>query len=345
MRNWKDDKGLGPWDFEEQPDKWGYLNNPRWQLSSQKPESYSSSDIAEPQVWTPPDEVRRSNGEKHIPCGHWHKRSLVNYVPRVYVGDRLDQISIFSLTGVLYKRFGSNGSGEGQFGGYSGVCDIFIYNDEIYATDPGNFRVQVFDLEGNFLRKWGTSTDGTFYNDGNPHLGGICVHGGIVYTSENDGGGGLGGVIKRFSLAGVFIDKWYPYDGGGGALLGIACQGAEAFAVRAVRVAVHRISGGSYLRTWTAPYFRSFQYPTFYEDEFWIVRGDNVIEKETFSGDIISSFSVPSNNDIAFYDDEIFFNSNVADTIQVYSLSGTLLREWAVHSVVNSYTIRCISVH
>jgi hypothetical protein len=88
--------------------------------------------------------------------------------------------------------------------------------------------------------------------------------------------------------------------------LGIACQGAEAFAVRAVRVAVHRISGGSYLRTWTAPYSRSFQYPTFYEDEFWIVRGDNVIEKETFSGDIISSFSVPSNNDIAFYDDEIF---------------------------------------
>jgi hypothetical protein len=41
-----ENKGLGPWTFAAQPDKWGYLNNPRWQTAQQA---------------------------RHCPCGHWHK--------------------------------------------------------------------------------------------------------------------------------------------------------------------------------------------------------------------------------------------------------------------------------
>lgn len=47
--SWIDDnKDQGPWEFSEQGDKWGYLNNPRW-----------TSDPG--------------HEGKHSPCGHWHK--------------------------------------------------------------------------------------------------------------------------------------------------------------------------------------------------------------------------------------------------------------------------------
>jgi hypothetical protein len=49
-QEWNEFRNLGPdsFNFTEQPDKWGYLNNPRW-----VPESDAT--------------------QKHIPCGHWHK--------------------------------------------------------------------------------------------------------------------------------------------------------------------------------------------------------------------------------------------------------------------------------
>ncbi len=50
MGDWKDDKDSGSWDFTEQPDKWGYLNNPRW--------------------------TEDSESNQHDPCGHWHKNKF-----------------------------------------------------------------------------------------------------------------------------------------------------------------------------------------------------------------------------------------------------------------------------
>jgi len=61
--SWKDDKDLGSWEFTEQPNKWGYLNNPRW--SSQQ----DAIDFSEA-VGNPIDPT-----DTHKPCGHWHKRS------------------------------------------------------------------------------------------------------------------------------------------------------------------------------------------------------------------------------------------------------------------------------
>ena len=60
--SWKDDKDLGPWEFDEQPDKWGYLNNPKW---SEKTDAQEFSEA----VGNPIDPTNT-----HVPCGHWHKQ-------------------------------------------------------------------------------------------------------------------------------------------------------------------------------------------------------------------------------------------------------------------------------
>jgi len=63
--SWKDDKNLGPWKFFEQPDRWGYLNNPRW--------------TKDPKAVAFASKVGLSTGPtaKHAPCGHWHKHKEI----------------------------------------------------------------------------------------------------------------------------------------------------------------------------------------------------------------------------------------------------------------------------
>jgi len=58
---WKDDKDLGPWNFTEQGDKYGYLNNKRW--SSQQDAQEFCEDIG----------ISLDPTNTHKPCGHWHK--------------------------------------------------------------------------------------------------------------------------------------------------------------------------------------------------------------------------------------------------------------------------------
>lgn len=74
--SWVDDnKGQGPWNFTEQPNKWGYLNNPRWVDAPFQPAgNYNNNPEEEPQIWTPEkSSIVVADGSVHHPCGHWHK--------------------------------------------------------------------------------------------------------------------------------------------------------------------------------------------------------------------------------------------------------------------------------
>lgn len=67
---WIDDhRGSGPWDFEEQPDKWGYLNNQRW-TRNQDAIDFSLESPAG--GWSNRHNVA-DREDDHKPCGHWHK--------------------------------------------------------------------------------------------------------------------------------------------------------------------------------------------------------------------------------------------------------------------------------
>ena len=74
--SWKDDKDLGPWNFDEQSDKWGYLNNPRW---SNNPKG--AADPISATEFCEEKQISLDPEGQHIPCGHWHKKKPLYYTP------------------------------------------------------------------------------------------------------------------------------------------------------------------------------------------------------------------------------------------------------------------------
>jgi DNA-binding beta-propeller fold protein YncE len=81
----------------------------------------------------------------------------------------------------LLSLFGRSGEGPGEFRAPAGLA--FDREDNLYVTEIGNHRVQVFDKTGKFLTMWGRkgSAVGEF---GNPH--GIIVdrNTGHVYVAD-----------------------------------------------------------------------------------------------------------------------------------------------------------------
>jgi sugar lactone lactonase YvrE len=77
----------------------------------------------------------------------------------IYLADfDMGEIRKYDANHQLLKKFGTQGSGNGQF---SGVRELAIGpNQKLYALDQNNSRVQIFGLEGNFLGKFGSSGSG-----------------------------------------------------------------------------------------------------------------------------------------------------------------------------------------
>jgi sugar lactone lactonase YvrE len=99
----------------------------------------------------------------------------------------------------LLKKFGTPGSGDGQF---NGVCALAIgANQKLYALDQNSNRVQIFDLEGNFIGKFGAPGSGN---------GQLNVPSGLavgkdnkVYVADRDNHR-----VQIFDANGVFIAKF-----------------------------------------------------------------------------------------------------------------------------------------
>jgi hypothetical protein len=128
----------------------------------------------------------------------------------VYVLDRGDsRVKLFDQAGSFIRQWGEAGSGDGQFNlsAVNGSSMIAVArNDEIFVCDPQNSRVQVFDSNGTFLRKWGQpgSLPGQFYyypdpsyQSGNEPYQFAASSNGTVYVT-----GGAG--IKVFDAFGTF---------------------------------------------------------------------------------------------------------------------------------------------
>ena len=61
-------------------------------------------------------------------------------------------------------KFGSRGNGEGQFNSPWGIA-VDRVRGYVYVVDSANFRVQKFDMNGEFIMSWGSfgNGDGQFY--------------------------------------------------------------------------------------------------------------------------------------------------------------------------------------
>ena len=71
-----------------------------------------------------------------------------------YSSEPIEKSNSKEVSYFLDKTWGSEGSENGQFKGPSGIG---VKSNEVYVSDAGNSRVQVFDYDGNFLRSIGQS--------------------------------------------------------------------------------------------------------------------------------------------------------------------------------------------
>jgi hypothetical protein len=80
----------------------------------------------------------------------------------VYVAESGNgRVQKFDSSGNFLLKWGSEGSGDGQFGRYLGVCGLAVdSSDNVYVSDANNHRIQKFDSSGNFLLKWGSKGSG-----------------------------------------------------------------------------------------------------------------------------------------------------------------------------------------
>ena len=110
-------------------------------------------------------------------------------VERIYVVDsNNNRIQVFELDGRFIRKWGSRGSGDGQFYcpwtcaiGYESSSEKI---NVIYVMDRTNLKVQVFDMEGKFIRKWGNLE---FNNDKFNGSFDMCINKlGLIYITCRD---------------------------------------------------------------------------------------------------------------------------------------------------------------
>ncbi len=108
----------------------------------------------------------------------------------------------FDESGEVTVKWGTKGTGDGQFNDASGIT--VDRSGNVYVADTGNHRVQKFSYDGKFLAKWGTkgTANGQFTS---PKVINVDQSGDILVAdtiSDKESR------IQKFDPNGEFIEKW-----------------------------------------------------------------------------------------------------------------------------------------
>jgi DNA-binding beta-propeller fold protein YncE len=113
----------------------------------------------------------------------------------IYVADHNFRIQKFTTDGKFLMQWGSEGTGDGQFGEFIDLAVDSAGN--VFVTDPVNQRIQKFDSDGKFLAKWNTPKCSFF----TPRPVGIAVNAqGEVFVTDAHSH-----CIEKFDNNGNFI--------------------------------------------------------------------------------------------------------------------------------------------
>jgi uncharacterized protein (TIGR03663 family) len=126
----------------------------------------------------------------------------------VYVADTWNhRVVVLDESGHMVREFGQFGDTQDSpdaaelTGSFFGPRAIAVYNNEIYVVDTGNERVQVFGLDGTFVRSWGGN--GTGPTQFVEPVGIAIDANGKVYVADSGNGR-----ISVFTDAGSPVVQW-----------------------------------------------------------------------------------------------------------------------------------------
>ncbi len=259
----------------------------------------------------------------------------------VYVADTSNhRIQVFTASGTFLRKWGDNGTGDGQF---IYPSDIAVDGSgNVYVADTSNHRIQVFTASGTFLRKWGAigTSDGQFNT---PY--GIAVDGsGNIYVADTNNHR-----VQVFTASGTFLRKWGAIGTGDGQFntpYDIAVDGSGNIYV--ADTSNHRIqvftNSGVFLMKWgaTGSADGQFSFPRSIAVDgsgniYVADSSNNRIQVFTGTGTFLMKWGGAGSGDGKFlspYGIALDGSGNVyvADTsnhrIQVFTNTGVFLRKW-----------------
>jgi DNA-binding beta-propeller fold protein YncE len=174
---------------------------------------------------------------------------------KVYLADsQYHRILVFNLLGQFITKWGSHGSGNGQFAWPKGIA-IDNSSGRVYVADRGNHRVQVFDASGQYITQWGGYGAGSGQFDWSlldEHIGiALDDTSGNVYVVDHGNNR-----VQVFDASGHYLKGWGTFGTGNGEFdspIGIAVDSARGH-VYVTDKGNHRIQvfdpGGAYVRQW-----------------------------------------------------------------------------------------------
>lgn len=216
---WKEDnKGAGPWVFAPQPNKWGYVNNPRWKSTPVAPINYDSG--GEPQIWSPEQTNHDDAGSgEHFPCGHWHKQAdSIDDEPEVIYDVNLYRMTkpwldSGSIQSMFFNTTSKTLSLVGYYIGDDDLSALEILDNAYISTIKGsgaNSKLLILDSALNVVSELSIFNALDIYDPTNNHL--IYYNGYIYWFSVNGGVSTIGritypGYVRdgRFCPGGVYI--------------------------------------------------------------------------------------------------------------------------------------------
>jgi len=153
-----------------------------------------------------------------------------------------------TVNGTYITKWGSQGSGNGQFNQPQGVA--IDSSGNVYVTDLQNSRVQKFTSSGTYVTQWGSygSGNGQFYY---PY--GITVDSADnVYVTDSSDGSSR---VQKFTSSGTYVTQWGSYGTGNGQFhnpYGITVDSADnVYVVDRYNNRIQKFtSSGTYVAQW-----------------------------------------------------------------------------------------------
>lgn len=228
---------------------------------------------------------------------------------------------------IFVRKWGSNGSGDGQFDGLEGIAIDSLGN--VYVTDTNNNRIQKFTSSGNFITKWGS------FGEGNGQFNGIL---GIEVDSSNSVYvSGYNSIIQKFNSSGAFITKYEIPSTNSSALFDVAIDSySNIYFTTGIKGKIWKItSSGTFITKWGEIGGNDGQFNICNGialdtngNVYVADHGNKRIQKFTSSGNFITKWGTNNTpNGIAI---DSYGNIYVAeeDCIEKFTLSGNFITKW-----------------